>query len=152
MLIRTLLVASLVASLALPSGAQTAFPVPNKGSWERVEKLHPGTLLYVDATDQYLHCTFQSADANTLSCLGKHGGVIFQRSGIKTVKRARRLRSTLSATGMGVVAGAILGASTLDKSPGEELALTVAAGAIIVAGPFIGFFTDLTRSTVYEVN
>jgi len=151
MLIRTLLMASLVASLTLSASAQTAFPVPTKGSWEHVEKLHPGTLIYVDATDQYLHCTFQSANDTTLSCLGKHGGVIFQRSGIKTVKRARRLRSTLTGAGMGVFAGTMLAASTWDKPHGEAVALGVVAGAVIVAGPFIGFFTDLTRSTVYEV-
>lgn len=141
----------LFATLLLASGASAQTTPPSTGhGWDRVQALAPGTHIRVHTrSHDRVDCHVHSVSADTLSC---GLSVVLQRSEIKSIKTAHRVRSTV----IGVVAGyfatgliALLGADHCN-SVGCAAAVAVVALAVFVGTPIVAFLTDFTASTIYK--
>jgi hypothetical protein len=153
-----------IALLSTLSSAAQQPTQPRAGSnWQHVQVLPVGASISVKSRTSHQNCILKSVDADTLTCT--HGkDIVFQRPDIRSITIPRRGRSTLIATGIGIGAGAILGAATANPCTAAEMhqflgcflstsrgdmALAVGAVGGVIAAP-IGYFTNFARSTVYK--
>lgn len=163
------LVLLLVLSSALTSNAAQQPVLPPAGSnWQHVQMLPKGTSIYVYSRTSHQRCDLAAVDADTLTCV--HGkDIVFQRTGIASIKLAHRGRSSLVGLAIGAGAGIGIGygiaASQANPNvcilplgcgtvPNQSVSkpLYSAMGALLGAtvGSLTGYFTDFSRSTVYK--
>ena len=154
---RTLLL-SLALLSVLPAAAQHPAQSRAGSDWLYVQALPAGASIYVSPkTGKTFPCRFTSADTEALTCTVNRfpTPIALPRSEIKTVKLARRTRSTWPGFGIGYPGGAAVGRIFGETQPNSlvgSLAIGVGALAGIIAGSVIGHITDFTRSTVYRAN
>jgi hypothetical protein len=132
---------------------QQPTPPPDGSNWQRVLALPSGQSINVSARKSHAGCKLKSVDGDTLTCT--HGkNLVFQHADILTITMPRHSRSALilGGIGAGIGVGAVAGASDAIGFAGAAKGTVYAGGAGIGAVLFgtIGFFTDLTRSTVYR--
>jgi hypothetical protein len=148
----------LIFAITLSASAQTA--QPTDGGWGRVEALANATSIRVKAKKQTVVCKFQSATADSLSCLvsGKTDVQLFQLADIKYVKIPHRGRSTLIGAAPGAVVAAAGGIgratekctnATFFCGLGADLVMGLGA-ALAIIGAVIGAATDFSATTLYK--
>jgi hypothetical protein len=131
-------------------------------AWSRVLQIAPNTPLRVSASKHGGNCIFQSATASGIVCL--HGSKTreVQREDIKSIKLARRGRSTGLGLAIGAGAGAGIGAgvgsainssdtgSYLHVSGGKSAGVGAGVGVIVggAAGALVGYSTDFFSGPV----
>jgi hypothetical protein len=141
----------LFATLLLAPGISAQTTAPSSGhGWDRVKALAPGTHIRVHTrSHDRVDCHVHSVSVDTLSC---GMSVVLQRSEIKSIKTAHRVRSTI----VGVVAGyfgagllALLGVEHCN-SVGCAATVAVVALVVFVGSPIVAFLTDFTGATIYK--
>jgi len=155
---RKFMFALMLLSFALPAVAQVAAPAADPG-WQRVQALPVDATIYISG-HPHAHCSFVSADADSLTCKKSDKVLTFQRAAITAIHRSHRGRSTLIGLGVGLGAGAGIGFAAGTNSsdgifgPNFLRGAITAGGAIIggIVGTIIGVSTDLSRTTVYRSN
>jgi len=145
-------------SFTLSAVAQAPAPAADSG-WQRVQALPVDATIYISG-HPHAHCSFVSADADSLTCKKSSKVLTFQRATITTIKRSHRGRSTLIGLGVGLGVGSGIGfaagTSNSDGFFGPNFlrgAITVLSGALGgIVGTVIGVSTDFSRATVYRSN
>jgi len=165
-ILATLLALATLSASAQQTAQQPVPPPPAGSNWQHVQMLPKGTSIYVYSRTSHQRCDLAAIDADTLTCV--HGkDIVFQRTGIASIKLAHRGRSSLVGLAIGAGAGIGIGygiaASHADTTVCGLGCVTVsdkpiskpiysAMGALLGAtvGTLTGYFTDFTRSTVYK--
>jgi len=150
------LLAALLAFTALSATAQQVVPssvvAPPAGSnWQHVQVLPVGTSINVKARSSHASCKVKRVDADSLTCTDKKD-IAFQRTDVVSIKISRRGRSTLiglaaGAGGAGAIGAAATKSDSFGGKPGAALVYGLLGG---LGGMTIGYFTDFSRSTVYQ--
>ena len=149
---------TLIFAVTLSASAQPA--QPTDGGWSKVEALAGSTSIRVKAKKRTVVCKFQSASADSLTCLenGKPDVQVFQLVDIESVKIPHRGRSALvgAAPGAALAAGAGIAKGT-EKCTNSTffcgLGADIFAGlgaALAVIGAAIGAATDFSATTLYK--
>jgi hypothetical protein len=129
-------------------------PPPAASNWQNVQALPAGTSIPVNTKSRSLVCDLEHVDADTLTCTQRKD-VVFQRAEIKTIKLARRSRST----GVGVAIGAATGIVIAEAAYNKNWTFSIISRGSIAAivgvplaaiGGIVGHQTDFTSSTVYR--
>lgn len=147
--------------------SQQALPsAPDVSSWRPVQDIPVGASLHMRTTSRGLTCRVKSVDAGSITCANADTPT-FQKSEIKSIKRVRHGRSALAGLLIGAGAGAIIGAAAGGSSCSAQektiflgcfnvvsrtdVAL-VSAVVLGVIGAPVGYWTDFTRSPVYQIH
>lgn len=128
--------------------------------WENLKKLPAHMRVHVASDKKSQVCVIDFVDDETLRCSRGSSQYSFPRADVKSVKRVRTGRSALVGLGIGLVAGAGVGAAIGHSKeqpngffPGLTTeAYTAICGALgLIAGGAIGGPTDFTRGpTLYQ--
>jgi hypothetical protein len=128
--------------------------------WDRVRHLPAGTRVHVAGDTKSKTCAIELVDDATLRCSKGNSQYSFARAEVKSVKLTRYGRSTLAGMGIGLAAGAGVGAiaghaqeKPDDFFPGlsTEAYAAVGGAAGLIAGGAIGGPTDFLRGpTLYR--
>jgi hypothetical protein len=151
---------ALSASCILFVSASLSAQAPAGANWQRVEQLPPHTRVHVSSDKMGRVCNVDSVDETSLTC--SSGRVVntahytFPRAEIKSIKVTRYVLSKVVGAGIGLGAGAIIGAGSVKgKVPGpgatsgEIVGILTLAGGVI--GAVVGGPTDFLRGpTVYR--
>ena len=155
---RKFMFALMLLSFALPAVAQVAAPAADPG-WQRVQALPVDATIYISG-HPHAHCSFVSADGDSLTCKKSGKELTFQRTAITTIMRSHRGRSTLIGLGVGAGIGSGIGfaagtgAGNGYFGPNFMRGVVTAVFGVIggVAGTVLGATTDFSRTTVYRSN
>jgi hypothetical protein len=150
----------LVVLLLCGASASLAQALASDPGWDRLKHLPAHTRVHVAGDKQSKTCAIDLVDDATLRCSKGNSQYSFTRAEVKSVKLTRYMRSTLVGMGIGLAAGAGVGAivghaqeKPNDFFPGlsTEAYAAVGGAAGLVAGGAIGGPTDFMRGpTVYR--
>ena len=134
------------------SPPNTTTSVPASTGWAHVQTLSPGAHVHIKTGKGMLWCSFQSADAQSITCRhGKHTETRTQADVLR-ISVSHRGRSILVGAAIGAsggaIAGAVLGRNDTFIGPGGLAALFgIPLG---VLGGVAGAATDFTHQVVYR--
>jgi len=139
-----------LATFAIRSFAQS--PSPAQG-WDRVMALPSGTAVHIHGTDHSTHCRLQTADADSLTCIGSGAKTeVFKKSEIKSIKLPHRGRSALVGAAIGGGTGAAIGAGIGQNGQivGRGGLAAIFGIPLAILGALVGVATDFTVATIYK--
>lgn len=130
------------------SAAQKLPDAPAASGWQQVQALPAGTEVYLWANAAHVRCDVVNVSADSFTC----NGLVLQRTKVETIKRPRRLVSTLAGAGIGAAVGIAIGAAVYRRGNPGTRGQTAAGGAVLFTpvGALVGYLTDFTRATVYR--
>lgn len=144
-------VLSLLVLIAFAVCCSAQQPVAPDPAWQSVLALHPSTKIYVRSGGHTTRCLLQKVDDASLSCVAGIKQLSFPRTDIESIKRAHAGRSALVAAPIGYAAGtAIIAMNEIGSTGQYSKAATTVGVLLFLASPFIGYYTDFTRTTVYR--
>lgn len=130
----------------------SATPAPSPAGWARVQALSPGAHIHITNSQGTLWCTFQTADADSITCLHAKQTQTRLRIDIRRISVSYRGRSLLAGVAIGAAAGAVTGAALGGdgKIIGRAGLAGIFALPLAAVGGIIGAATDFSYQTVYR--
>ncbi len=152
---RSLIASVLLVFVAVQASAQQISPQLPVGNWARVQTISTGTSIHVNTATSHVLCVLKADDAETLTCAHHFQDLKFTRAEIKSIKVAHRTRSTWVAVGIALLGMGIatqIANHTAQDQLGTGIVVGLAGLLALIVSPIVGYFTDFTRSTVYQAN
>jgi len=151
----------MMLALALSAPAQQPTqslpqPPPAGSNWQHVQALPAEASIHVNIISGSTVCSLKSVDDQILTCTHGQKDLIFQRSQIKSIKLARRYRSTWIGIAIGGATGIVAVEAaykpTWDYPPviNRGSVAAIVGVPLAIVGGIVGHFTDFTGFTIYK--